>query len=227
MQWIQRGMVRSYYRVLGHFSLLMTVVVLGVLGFIYLFAGEIYDYRDTVDLTQLPEVDAIVCLAGGRGRISSAGDLWYRYWLLSQQKGSSVKKVPVLYLSGMGPQASWNVLSRQLHPEVLLVIQRSHIVIERESSNTDANARWLVRYAQTQGWKKVLLVTSSYHMKRARYIFNKVFRRSEAPLDLETLSTFQDPFNPKNWRSGPNGIRVTLLEYLKWIYYYSVWKPQF
>src|SRR5690349_5038448 len=49
----------------------------------YYRAGEIYEYQDTMSLSQLGEVDAIVCLAGGRGRITAAGDLWQQYWELA------------------------------------------------------------------------------------------------------------------------------------------------
>src|SRR3954468_23943056 len=59
-------------------------MALGVLTLAFVLAGDIYEYQDTVDGVHLPEVDAIVCLAGGRGRIMAAGDIWYRYWELSQ-----------------------------------------------------------------------------------------------------------------------------------------------
>src|ERR1017187_6074086 len=72
------------------------------------FAGDIYDYQDTVDGVHLPHVDAIVCLAGGRGRIAAAGDIWYRYWELAHSplvgigKNPVPDQTPILYLSGMG-----------------------------------------------------------------------------------------------------------------------------
>jgi hypothetical protein len=61
-------------------------------------------------------------------------------------------------------------------------------------------------------------------MKRARFIFDHVLKKKENPIDVETLSVYQEPFASEEWRDGPNGIRVTLIEYLKWVYYQSIWK---
>ena len=205
-------------------GLLASGVTFGALILAYILAGDIYDYQDSVDGVHLPEVDAIVCLAGGRGRIAAAGDLWYRYWELAHEPKFPIPKVPVLYFSGLGAQANWGLVSRQFRRGVLQAIQESDAVIEKESFNTSANAIWLARYAQAQHWKKILLLTSSYHMKRARFIFESVLRNSENPIEVETLSVYQEPFAMEEWRTGPNGIRVTLVEYLKWVYYQSVWR---
>ena len=57
-------------------ALIALGMALGSLLLAYLSAGEIYEYQDSVDGVHLPPVDAIVCLAGGRGRIAAAGDIW-------------------------------------------------------------------------------------------------------------------------------------------------------
>ncbi len=215
----------NYFRqYLAYFGLFSLGIALGAILLAYLLAGDIYDYQDSANRELLPEVDAIVCLGGGRGRISAAGDLWRRYWEQSHplQDGQSVK-VPVLYFSGMGPQANWNLLAKQIRREISQKIRVEDVVIEKESSNTDTNARWLVRYAREHHWKKILLMTSSYHMKRARFIFDHVLNTQKSDLQIETISVYQDPFAAKEWRNDPNGVRVTLIEYLKWVYYRTVW----
>jgi uncharacterized SAM-binding protein YcdF (DUF218 family) len=189
----------------------------------YMLSGEIYDYQDSVDGTHLPVVDAVVCLAGGRGRIAAAGDVWYHYWEMAHDQPELMPRIPVLYFSGMGKQANWNVLSKQFRRGVLQVLHREAVVIENESSNTDENARWLADYSKQKQWRKILLLTSSYHMKRARFIFGRVLNLRENPVDVETLSVYQEPFTSDEWRGDLNGIRVTLMEYLKWVYYRSFW----
>ena len=87
-------------------SLLLLVLALG--GGLLYRARSIYDYQDTVDGVHLPQVDALVCLAGGRGRISAAADLWYRY--RERRQG----KQPVLYLSGLGHKSTWSSLSQSV-----------------------------------------------------------------------------------------------------------------
>jgi hypothetical protein len=212
------------------FVLVFSGVLMGMGFFAYISAGEIYDYTDSVDGVHLPQVDAIVCLAGGRGRIAAAGDIWYRYWELAQApvhgagRSPYPRPTPVLYISGMGRQSNWSVLTRQVRRGVLDVLTPVDVVLEKESSNTDENARWLARYAAEHGWERILLVTSSYHMKRARYIFERVLGTFEPPVVVETLSVYQEPFEPNEWREGLHGTRVTLIEYLKWVYYKIFWR---
>jgi len=224
MKWSRKFANEIVHAFLGGFAL----VGLGGAGVAlitaYYLAGEIYDYQDTVDGVHLPPVDAIVCLAGGRGRIAAAGDLWYRYLELSKKSSPSIQKVPVLYLSGTGRQVTWNLLLKQFRRGVAQSIQLENVMIEKESLNTDENARWLAYFAKEYHWKRVLLLTSSYHMKRARFIFDRVLRKLGTPIEVETLSVYQEPFAADEWRSGPNGIRVTFVEYLKWLYYRTVWK---
>lgn len=194
---------------------------------LYLLAGNLYDYQDTVDGTHLPSVDAIVCLAGGRGRIAAAGDLWVRYWERAQAPlVGEPRRVPVLYISGMGPQSTRASFEAQLRRGVSELLKPEQVVLERESSNTEANAIWLARYARQAGWSRVLLVTSPYHMRRAQMIFGRTLLAERMPVEVETLSIFQEPFEPGEWAGSLHGIRVTMLEYLKWTYYRAFWRPE-
>ncbi len=197
-------------------------MILGVLTLAFVLAGDIYEYQDTVDGVHLPPVDAIIVLAGGRGRIQAAGDVWYRYWETTRE--GKAKHPPLLYISGMGPQSNWQTLARQLRRGVLETLKPEDVILEKESQNTEANALWVARHAQQKGWSKVLIITSSYHMKRSRFMFEKILKGQVGrTIGVETLSVFADPFEPGEWRTGFHGIRVTLLEYFKWIYYKTFW----
>ena len=66
---------KTWNRMLVLFAVASLGMVVGALLLASILAGEIYDYQDTVDGVHLPKVDAIVVLAGGKGRISAAGDL--------------------------------------------------------------------------------------------------------------------------------------------------------
>ncbi len=191
----------------------------------FFLAGEIYDYQDSVARGGLPPVDAIVCLAGGRGRISLAADVWLQYWETAQTQSvpQSGGGVPTLYLAGMGPQAHWGQVAKQFRPQVQKVILPENVLIENESSNTVANAVWLADYAKKHHWRHILLMTSTYHMKRAQLIFHRVLVNRPDGIELDTLSVFQDPFSAYHWRHESIGVRVTLLEYVKWLYYSLIW----
>jgi len=193
-------------------------MLLGILLLAFYLAGEIYEFQDSVDGTHLPPVDVIVCLAGGRGRISAAGDLWFRYY--EQSQGPAFHP-PELYISGMGHESRWPTFARQLRRGVRDIIKPEQVILETDSTNTEENAHYFARLAVEHRWKRVLLFTSSYHMKRARYVFEHALKEDEKTksMVIDTLSLIQDPFAPGEWRTSFYGIRVTLFEYLKWIYY--------
>jgi uncharacterized SAM-binding protein YcdF (DUF218 family) len=198
-------------------SKLMAVLfgmVLGMLLIGYISAGTVYDYQDTFVAETTPKVDVIVCLAGGRGRIRTAGDLWMRYYLKDKTN------LPILYISGMGRQANWNTLSQLLDPEVFHVIRPSDVVLETRSSNTVENAQWFASFSNQRNWKRFVLVTSSYHMKRANLILDRVLAQSgNRGYEIQTYSIFQAPFTQDSWKKGMNSIQVTMEEYFKGLYY--------
>jgi uncharacterized SAM-binding protein YcdF (DUF218 family) len=200
-------------------------ILMGILLFATVMANEIYEYQDTVDGVHLPQVDAIVVLAGGRGRITSAGDLWYHYHTAYQTGQTGIKAGPVLYVSGMGHQSNWISFAKQVRRGVVEIMRPEDVVLETESSNTEENAQWLVKTVRLRGWSKILLTTSSYHMKRARMMLEKTFRAEKIPITIDTLSIYQDPFEPSEWRSSLLGVRVTLTEYMKLIFYKYFWTP--
>jgi uncharacterized SAM-binding protein YcdF (DUF218 family) len=206
-------------------------MALGAFVLAMVSAGGIYEYQDSVDGAHLPPVDAVVVLAGGRGRIAAAGDIWYRYWEQSlvppegREKLPSPVTVPVLYLSGMGQKSTFSTVVRQVRRGVVEVLRPEHVIVEAQSLNTEENAEFVSRFARERGWTRILLVTSPYHMKRAIWIFDRVLESRRIPLRIETLSAFQEPFEPGEWMAGFHGIRVTLIEYLKFLYYRTAWKP--
>ncbi len=219
-------------RAWAYFLFLATGMAIGALALAYALAGEIYDYQDTLDGVHLPKVDAIICLAGGRGRIAAAGDIWYRYWEDAQHPVPGAPahpdpaNPPILYFSGVGPNSKWNILGKSLRRGVWGVIKPENVILENKSEDTQSNAEWVARYARERGWERILLITSRYHMRRSKLIFERVFTKAQLahPIAIETFSVYQEPFEPGEWRSALHGVRVTVWEYLKWIYYRSIWK---
>ncbi len=199
----------------------LTLVMVGALSVILFAAGEIYEYQDSFDGAHLPSVDAVVCLAGGRGRLAMAGDLWYRYWERAQQAAlaKAPMEIPILYLSGTGHQSNWALLAKQMRRGVVEVLAPKYLMIEDESENTEENAAWFSKNARKNQWKKILLVTSSYHMKRAKLVFERTLAQDGLSVQIETASLFQEPFEPGEWLLSLHGVRVTVNEYLKWLWY--------
>jgi uncharacterized SAM-binding protein YcdF (DUF218 family) len=210
-------------RIFASLSFFLLGLLTGVLLFTFFKAGTIYEYQDTLDGAYLPPADAIVVLAGGRGRISAAGDFWFRYY--EREETGAGEPAPMLYISGMGPNSNWATFEKSVRPGVLKAMKPSNVVLEVESRNTEENALWVVKNARLRGWKRLVLMTSPYHMRRSRHIFAKVLEQTDLKLEVDTLTIYQEAFSAEEWRESINGIRVTMFEYLKWLYYTTFWQP--
>jgi uncharacterized SAM-binding protein YcdF (DUF218 family) len=64
----------------------------------------------------------------------------------------------------------------------------------QQASDTNDEAQALRRLADEHGWHQVLVVTSNYHTRRARYIFRKVF-----PDGARVVSAPDSDFDPDKW----------------------------
>lgn len=200
------------------FRLLLGLILLlagglGSAALLFAQAGSIYDYVDSADHKKLPPVDVIVCLSGAKGRIAGASELWDEY----RQKDPST--TPGLYFSGLGPKANWNVLSQQIRPDIFDRLTPQVVTLETHSVNTIDNAKWFLRFFEKHRWKRILLVTSSYHMRRAQLAFDFIFRDIPDQPHIETISLDTQTFNSEGWWKSPIGIDVTVREYMKWMFY--------
>ena len=211
-------MERRFSPFISSVFLLLVGLLLGALTIVALSASSLYEFHETIRLDGvLPKTDAIVVLAGGRKRIRLAGRLWYRY--VQEQK----IPVPLLYISGTGPYFDRDAIVDRLEPAVEEALEERNLVIERESENTLENAEWAAQMAQELNWSAIVLITSSYHMKRARYVFERVMeKRLGRSLRIDTLAVNQSPFSAEEWQHTWKGIHVTLLEYFKWVFYRTV-----
>ena len=64
---------------------------------------------------------------------------------------------------------------------------------------------------------KIILVTSSFHTRRARWIFEKVL--AGLPVSLEMAAVPYADFDQTNWWKNENGLITLNNEYIKWFYY--------
>lgn len=194
------------------FSLFLGAL-LGCAVFLWLASGEIYDYEDTfVFERDGPQIDVVLCLAGGKGRIPAAVEWWQK--LKNHQKR---KYPPILFFSGVGPHADQETLIEQGVPkEQILQMGKDEVVFENVSTNTFENAQIFSSFVHQKKWKHVLLITSGYHMRRATDILKKAVG-SEVQIFTHTVEA--EHFGRKEWHQDEYAIRVTLMEYIKWIFY--------
>ena len=68
-------------------------------------------------------------------------------------------------------------------------------------------------------WTAVIITTSKYHTRRARFIWQKMYKDR---LALYMVAAQDDPYDPNNWWRDGRQIRWLLAEYGAWIFYW--WK---
>jgi uncharacterized SAM-binding protein YcdF (DUF218 family) len=106
-----------------------------------------------------PKADAIIVITGGKGRIEHAARL------LRDGKGQR------MLIAGADPSVRKVDLVRRL--ELKRSLLDCCVDLGSESVDTRSNAEEAKRWIERRGYKSVRLVTSDWHMRRARYEFNR------------------------------------------------------
>jgi uncharacterized SAM-binding protein YcdF (DUF218 family) len=70
-----------------------------------------------------------------------------------------------------------------------------------------------------QNLRKVIITTSKFHTRRAKFIWKKMYVNQ---LNIVMVSAKMDPFDPAKWWQDGRQIRWVLAEYGAWVYYW--WK---
>lgn len=178
-----------------------------------------------------PAAGTIVVLSGGVACQQSGGrtvlpgrafDRLYLGYLLYR-----AKKAPRIILSGGGViwEQEPGALSESQRMFLLarqLGVPEKHLVIESHSRNTRENAWFTREILRDRGWDNtVLLVTSAFHMHRARACFEKLgMKVIPCPADFK-----HDPYGmPKGLDYLPGAAAldrttIAVKEYIGWGYY--------
>jgi uncharacterized SAM-binding protein YcdF (DUF218 family) len=94
------------------------------------------------------------------------------------------------------------------------VVRFSH-----RANNTLEEAESLEVLITQKGWHRILLVTSNYHTRRARYIFRKVLPET---VSLEVVGVSDPEFEPASWWQSRQGRKRFFLETMG--YLQAVWE---
>jgi len=86
------------------------------------------------------------------------------------------------------------------------------------ATSTFDEADALKQYVETNQVQRIILVTSAFHTRRARWIFDKAF--SELPVTLEMAAVPYKGFDQTNWWKNETGLITLNNEYIKLVYYW-------
>ena len=84
-------------------------------------------------------------------------------------------------------------------------------------TSTFDEAETLKQYIEGHQVQRIILVTSAFHTRRARWIFNKAL--SGLPVKLEMAAVPYADFNQTNWWKNETGLITLGNEYVKLVYY--------
>jgi uncharacterized SAM-binding protein YcdF (DUF218 family) len=129
-----------------------------------------------------------------------------------------------LFRSGMAPRilASGRLLRPYAGIEELMqrdlkalgVPPNAIVPVTHRGTNTREEAAADAQAIAAHGWKKVLLVTSNYHTRRADYIFERTL---PAGTELRVISAPDSEYDPNNWWRTRNGLKGFLYEAVGYI----------
>jgi uncharacterized SAM-binding protein YcdF (DUF218 family) len=170
----------------GLFSLLvLALLVVGVLFVDFVYKTYSVSQREV-------RTDAIVVLAGGRGRIEEGAKLY--------RSGQG----RLLFLIGVDPMVK--------KAELFTGKGAENVYLEKISRNTLENAIYARDLIAGHGVSSIKLITSRYHMKRATLIFRNALAKDVAiyphPVDSANLK--------EDWWSHPGSFKLLFSEFYKY-----------
>lgn len=157
--------------------------------------------------------DAIVVLSGEPAERSQAGAALFREGLASRiiTTGSGVN--PSLASLGIGIQDA-DLGRRAL---MRLGIDSAAVTALPLGSSTLEEAQALTGYAQQQGLKRIILVTSKFHTRRTGKVFRAVSAGSG--ITYTVLGAAPDEYDTGRWWESEKGLLFVNNEYIKLIWY--------
>lgn len=161
-----------------------------------------------------PEADAIVLLGGSMGietNLSSYAEMWSgadRVWQAARLYNAG-KAPKVITTSGMVVETTFPLLRDLGVPdEVLMKVD--------DARNTEEEAKSIGKI----GVRRILLVTSAWHAKRARLMFKKYAPSVEvvcAPADFENSIVAARPFSISDFLPDPGAFMGNSVALHEWV----------
>jgi len=165
------------------FFVLFCAVVYFVRRPLMRFAAESWVVED-----QLQTADALVVLSDDNfyaDRATRAAELF--------REG----KAPLVVASGRRLRPAAGIAELMEHDLIERGVPKEKILrLAHDADSTKEEAESLLRFAAERKWHSVIIVTSNYHTRRARYIFRHVFSRDIA---VRIASARDGDFDPDKW----------------------------
>lgn len=167
----------------------------------------------------LPRADAVVVLGGAAAYVERTREAARLY---------GEGRAPVVVLTNDGLRGGWSQEQQRnpfFHERAGDELRRAGVAADRIElvpglvTGTHDEAVAVRAYAAARGWRSLLVVTSRYHSRRARWTFRRVFAGSDTAVGLAPAAPGEGTPPAFAWWLSPRGWRLVAGEYLKLIYY--------
>jgi uncharacterized SAM-binding protein YcdF (DUF218 family) len=196
-------MLGRTWKLLVQFTERLLKLGLKALILVILLLGSFVLLGNYLNLSQNPEpVDAIIVLSGGdtKARTKAGIELYKAGW----------SNLIIFSGAAADPKSKSNAVIMK-EQAISAGVPDSSIVIEDKSVNTSENARQVAKKISELKIDKVILVTSGYHIRRAKL---EVQDQSRA-LDIIPYTSKDSNWSPNTWWLTPYGWWVTSSEAMK------------
>ena len=171
-------------------SLIALLFLAALLGGIYLarhpllrFAGESLVVEDPPEKS-----DAIIILSDDNfyaDRATRAAELFRQ------------KLAPVVVASGVRLRPNAGIAELMTHDLIERGVPRENVLpFPQDADNTREEVQFLQKLVREKNWKSVIVVTSNYHSRRAKYIFGKILADS---VTVRMAAARDADFDPQHW----------------------------
>lgn len=99
-------------------------------------------------------------------------------------------------------------------------VPREALLFEMESSNSWEEAQNTLALMRKNGWRRVLVVSDPYHMRRLDWAWGKVF--SGSGLEYRLVATAPSWWKPDRWWLDEKSAAAVIMEHIKLVYYFAV-----
>jgi uncharacterized SAM-binding protein YcdF (DUF218 family) len=120
-------------------------------------------------------------------------------------------KAPIVVASGRRLRPMAGIAELMEHDLVERGVPKDKIVrLVHDADNTREEAEALTKLAMQRKWHSVIVVTSNYHTRRARYIFHRVFPQG---IEVHVASAHDGDFDPQHWWEKRKSIKELTREF--------------
>lgn len=165
-------------------------ILLLICGVIFLSVGDQFLVVDE----QPKESDVIIVLSGGLGRLEKGADLYKEgyahYVLLTRANEEFITKEEAIDFG----------------------IPEQRLILEEAATSTYTNALYAKSLMEKYQFKSAIVVSSDYHMRRTKFIFDRVYNDKEMEFTYVASS--------HSGEVGDFSISVAFREYVKLVGYY-------